>query len=181
MRLKHIYLANIDMFFFPICRVMKYHVICVDVRKERVYILDSQNETVENCRDEKYSTTVDLVKSMLADYMAHAGQIHKSNIVKRCKLSVMHIKWGDFKNINDTGVYMMRHMETFMGESSALWTCGLAPKLKKQLNLLRVRYCASLLGWDKNSTKDAVSVSANARFDTYFGDASVNIDAKLLG
>ncbi|XP_057796576.1 uncharacterized protein LOC131012604 [Salvia miltiorrhiza] len=109
------------------------------------------------------------------------GQQHRSNVVRRCKLSVVHIKWGDCKNINDSGVYMMRHMEMFMGESPSSWTCGLAPKLKKQLNLLRVRYCALLLGWDKNNIKDAVAMSANNCFDEQFGDGSINIDAKLLG
>ncbi|XP_057768866.1 uncharacterized protein LOC130988903 [Salvia miltiorrhiza] len=160
---------------------MKYYVICVDVRREKVYVLDSQNESMEHCRDEKYQTTIGLLKSMLADYMAYAGHVHRSNIVRRSKMTVVQIKWGDFKNINDTGVYMMRHMEMFMGDLSSSWTCGLAPKLKKQLNLLRVRYCASLIGWEKNQVKDAIVTSANDAYDLKAVNPSLNIDAKLLG
>ncbi|XP_057790096.1 uncharacterized protein LOC131006973 [Salvia miltiorrhiza] len=163
------------------CRVLKYYTFCVDTKKEKVYALDSQNELVDICQAAKYGTATDLVKNMLADYLAYKGHVHKSNVVKRSKLAIVHIKWGDAKNINDMGVYMMRHMETFMGDSSSLWTCGLAPKLRKQLNLLRVRYCAALIAWERNSIRDAMEESAKLSLGSSFDDPNLNIDVTLLG
>ncbi|XP_057800130.1 uncharacterized protein LOC131015725 [Salvia miltiorrhiza] len=161
--------------------MMKYYTICVDMRKEKVYVLDNQNESIEHCQAAKYLSAAELLKNMLADYMAHKHHIHRSNVVKRTKLTVVNIKWGDAKNINDTGVYMMRHMETFMGEATSLWACGLAPKLRKQLNLLRVRYCATLVMWDKNSIHEAMESSAKLDFESLVKVENSNLDITLLG
>ncbi|XP_057809060.1 uncharacterized protein LOC131023533 [Salvia miltiorrhiza] len=179
--IQHTLVNAIDMFFFPVCRVLKYYALCVDLKKERIYVLDSQNESQAQMKEEKYSRTVDDLRQMLVDYMTHMKEVHKSIIVKRSRLSIIHIKWGDSKNINDTGVYLMRHMETFMGEGASSWSCGLTAKLKKQLDLLRVRYCATIVGWEKNSVKDLVTVGATDYYEEVDDDPSVNIDFTLLG
>ncbi|XP_057785090.1 uncharacterized protein LOC131002641 [Salvia miltiorrhiza] len=133
--LQQMAVSGIDLFCFPVYRIMNFFMVCVDIRKEKAYVLDSRNETQVQCRDEKYLSTVNDVKQMLGDYMGHLGHVHKSN----------------------------------------------SPKLKKQLNLLRARYCAVLLGWEKNIAKDAVAVGANAYYDEVFNNPALDIDATLLG
>lgn len=39
----------------------------------------------------------------------------------------------------------MRHMETFMGQATSSWDCGLQNETKSQLDCLRVKYLAAIL------------------------------------
>lgn len=66
------------------------------------------------------------------------------------------MKWRTTDNHKDCSIFVMRHMETFMGGPIKSWDCGLqTPKdvQKKQLNNLRYKYVTKILLSDINLKK----------------------------
>lgn len=59
--------------------------------------------------------------------------------------------WRDEENKVDSGVFAMRHMETYMGHRVKYWDNGLAENSDKTLQVLRVKYCKVLLSCDANN------------------------------
>ncbi|CAH1445298.1 unnamed protein product [Lactuca virosa] len=61
-----------------------------------------------------------------------------------------------YNRSDDGGIYLMRHMESFMGNQTSKWDCGLAVDLKIQdmyLQKLRYKYLVRLLLSDHNILK----------------------------
>ena len=48
--------------------------------------------------------------------------------VRKCNAHVVTMPWRNNSGTVDTGVYVMRHMETYFGEREKDWECGLRPK-----------------------------------------------------
>lgn len=69
------------------------------------------------------------------------------------------LKWRTTGNFIDCGVFVMRHMETYMGENIKKWDCGLAEEgatQKAQLDNLRYKYVAKMLLSNVNKQKELV-------------------------
>ncbi|KAL8217996.1 hypothetical protein R6Q57_021369 [Mikania cordata] len=69
--------------------------------------------------------------------------------------------WRTSHNVIDCGIFLMRHMETYMGEEEKEWKCGFIPEdLKGQqqfkLDDLRRKYAAKILLNDVNEVKSYV-------------------------
>lgn len=63
--------------------------------------------------------------------------------ILRYRSSECHERARD--NVVDTGMFLMRHMETYVGEGHDRWASGLQKCWKMQLNYLRGRYMHALL------------------------------------
>jgi Ulp1 family protease len=64
---------------------------------------------------------------MLATYIGEvAGEKKKGNDLVDMVPCVVKMPWRNIRNVHDCGIYMMRHMETFMGDRK--WNCGLKKK-----------------------------------------------------
>ncbi|XP_057778374.1 uncharacterized protein LOC130997130 [Salvia miltiorrhiza] len=87
-----LFVTTIDLFFFPVFRVMNFFLVCVDLKKEKVYVLDNRNEAQMHCRAEKYMSAIDDVKQILGDYFGSMGHVHKSTIVKRTRMMIPPLK-----------------------------------------------------------------------------------------
>ncbi|KAL6498098.1 hypothetical protein OROGR_028495 [Orobanche gracilis] len=66
---------------------------------------------------------------------------------------ILIIEHGDQKDSVDSGVYLMRHMEMFMGEASAKWETGICVRATKQIATLRIRYYGELMCYEHNIVK----------------------------
>lgn len=55
-------------------------------------------------------------------------------------LKRMQMSWHDSKNKTDCGVYLMRHMESFVGQGVSNWDCGLVKGDYSTLHKLRLQY-----------------------------------------
>ncbi|CAI9279307.1 unnamed protein product [Lactuca saligna] len=69
---------------------------------------------------------------------------------------VMNIYWQVEKSGTDCGVYLIRHMEIYMGENEGRWGCGLIGKLPGDvaaIGKLRTKYMARMLTTDFNEYK----------------------------
>nr|GMD54437.1 GATA transcription factor 1-like [Ipomoea batatas] len=56
----------------------------------------------------------------------------------------MQMAWRDSRNKIDCGVFLMRHMETYLGQRISNWDCGLVKGDTLKLHKLRMRYMKEL-------------------------------------
>ncbi|XP_031128889.1 uncharacterized protein LOC116030714 [Ipomoea triloba] len=57
----------------------------------------------------------------------------------------MQMSWRDSKNRTDCGVYLMRHMKTYVGQGVPKWECGLGKGETTKLHQLRLHYMKELV------------------------------------
>ena len=50
------------------------------------------------------------------------------------------MSWRTTGNSDDNGVYLLRHLEVYMGEREGQWNCGLSTKNKGVFQYLRAKY-----------------------------------------
>nr|GLL37589.1 uncharacterized protein LOC109189836 [Ipomoea trifida] len=90
------------------------------------------------------------LKLLLTEYFASVGEKFKSIICENLKCKRMPMKWRDIGNEVDCGVYLMWHMESYVGERVTKWDCGLTRGDRLQFQMLRLRYI-SLFRWKVDS------------------------------
>ncbi|GKB43049.1 hypothetical protein Tco_0887991 [Tanacetum coccineum] len=89
---------------------------------------------------------VDLQKRF-CNYRARLNP-NKVAAVLRVEVTREDFYWQTDKRPNDSGVFLMRHMEAYMGTIISKWACGMETEGRKQNTLLghlRKRYAATLL------------------------------------
>ena len=71
------------------------------------------------------------------------------------------MSWRTKSNVEDCGVFLMRHMECYYGEREQDWKCGLSTRSKGILQRLRAKYCSALMLSEINheSLKNMVTTS----------------------
>ncbi|CAI9285558.1 unnamed protein product [Lactuca saligna] len=72
---------------------------------------------------------------------------------------VMNISWQVENSGIDCGVYLMRHLESYMGENEGRWECGLTCKIPGDVSAiikLRTIYMVRLLTADFNKYKSMI-------------------------
>ncbi|GKD33839.1 hypothetical protein Tco_1249348 [Tanacetum coccineum] len=81
----------------------------------------------------------------------------KLAIVLRVEVTREDFYWQIHKRPNDSGVFLMRHMEAYMGNVMSKWDCGLETEGKKMmLGHLRKRYDATLVLLECNMHRDSI-------------------------
>ncbi|KAK1440876.1 hypothetical protein QVD17_06708 [Tagetes erecta] len=134
------------------------YVICFDLKNPSIVIIDSLDMDVkkkltkaEKAITEKHTSDCNIIaaklKGITVRYLKSVGHI-KAGVIKLCKPKVLKLKWATHGMLEDSGVLIMRHMETFMWTGVDVWDCGLsidARKLKQQILRLRKKYAAKIL------------------------------------
>ena len=62
----------------------------------------------------------------------------------------MKMSWRTTDNVEDRGVYLLRHLEVYMGEREGHWNCGLSNRNRGAIQYLRAKYCCALMLADNN-------------------------------
>lgn len=78
--------------------------------------------------------------------------------IKKLEPVVVPMLWQTVNNSTDCGIFVMRHMETYMGNANKFQS-GLGTEMDNQkalLNKLRVIYCHHILTWAGNQKRDRV-------------------------
>nr|GMC69146.1 uncharacterized protein LOC109168900 [Ipomoea batatas] len=106
--------SEVDMMFFPIIREEHYFLICFDFCRFRLEIID--NSASPKGKKKIYDESLEDMQDMLQEFFSktHPG---KSVLAAGLEPKRMQMPWRDVKNKIDCGVYLMRHMETFTGQS----------------------------------------------------------------
>ncbi|KAL8209496.1 hypothetical protein R6Q57_006228 [Mikania cordata] len=91
------------------------------------------------------------------DDVSHPNTKH----IRESKINRFEMPWRTSHNGIDCGIFLMRHMETYMGEEKKEWKCGFIPEDLKgqhqfQLDDLRRKYAAKILLNDVNEVKSYV-------------------------
>ncbi|KAH6783386.1 hypothetical protein C2S52_008345 [Perilla frutescens var. hirtella] len=157
-------LRNVDMFFFPVLDRDHYYVICFDVRKSNAMLIDNLADVDGIDLRAKYGATSFILQRVFADYMDAEGLKLKSGAIKRACMDRLAMPWRDNENNNDCGVYTMRHMETYMGQSVKSWDCGLEHGNVARMKCLRIKYCASILTSELNIHSREIENKARSLF-----------------
>nr|GMC92168.1 uncharacterized protein LOC109168900 [Ipomoea batatas] len=114
---------EVDLMFFPILRREHYFLVCFDFRRFRMEVID--NNPSPAATKNKYGESLVDMQDMLSEFFT---KVHprRSVLCDRVVPKRMQMHWQNFKNKTDCGVYLMRHMKTFMGQGVSDWECGLA-------------------------------------------------------
>ncbi|XP_057780927.1 uncharacterized protein LOC130999424 isoform X2 [Salvia miltiorrhiza] len=174
-------IENIDMFFFPVYEQERYFALCVDLKRERIFVLDSLIDILGDHDFRKYDSLCTKVRTLLAYYLNYKEETMKSKSVSNSKMQIVKLKWADKRNTLDTAIYLMRHLETFMGDSSSNWKCDMSNVSTRQISRMRVRYCSSIISCARNEVKKEIEDNAAIEYRKICSDPSVNIDSVLVG
>lgn len=91
----------------------------------------------------------------------------QANAIGELRAKRYIMPWCTMENKVDCGIFVMRHMETYNGESMEIWDCGLDSDFKKQknqLNRLRNKYAAKML-LSKNNILKRIVIDEMNSFD----------------
>lgn len=116
---------------------------------------------------------------MFADFLLQHNLSKKSRLVRNGIIMTMAIKKEDNKNMVDTGVYVMRYLETFMGETST-WQCDVSTTSVNEINLMRVKYCAAIIGFEYNTERGTLISEAMKYYNARCADPNFNAESILL-
>ncbi|CAH9108587.1 unnamed protein product [Cuscuta epithymum] len=139
---------NMDLFIFPAERNGSYYLMCFDMKYMKFLIID-------NCDKEiaigmKYLSQPTQLKSAVLKWLKEEKHQHADK-VKNMKPEVVKMAWRNKKNKANDGVYLMRHMETFNGETD--WDCGLEKEHEKHIQVLRLKYLHKMLTFQRNEVR----------------------------
>ncbi|GJW60564.1 hypothetical protein Tco_0109899 [Tanacetum coccineum] len=148
------------------------------IRNEGVDIMEEEDandeEMVQNWTKDGYikSMVVTNTNDMVVATVLHKGfgeYLVRSNHNKAADVLKVEVKrenfyWQTDKKTYDSGVFLMCHMEAYMGNVMSKWECGLEAEGKKQnaqLGRLRKRYAVTLLLSECNLHRDIVRAQLN--------------------
>nr|GMD76971.1 receptor-like protein 12 [Ipomoea batatas] len=107
--------GHVHLLFFPILQQNHLYLLCVDFKFERLEIIDNSASTQHT--PVKYGDTPENVKLLLSEYFTFVGEKFKSIVCDNLKTKRMPMKWRDTKNKVDYGMYLMWHMESYVGDA----------------------------------------------------------------
>ncbi|XP_057794321.1 uncharacterized protein LOC131010679 isoform X2 [Salvia miltiorrhiza] len=171
----------IDIFFFPIFDDGLYYALSVDAKRERIYILDSTVDASIADIGNKYERVCNILRKLMVDLLYNLSVDQKARKVSKAKVHVANMKWADTTNLEDTGIYLMRHLETFMGDASPSWKCISPILMNRQLRVMRVRYCATLVKWEGNHHRDDIGKQAARHWSEVYEKSKNNVNLLLIG
>ncbi|KAL8262707.1 hypothetical protein R6Q59_024056 [Mikania micrantha] len=127
-----------------------------------------QGETVVTIKDnEQYSlkSIPYKVKHLVVSYLKN-WKHPKAGRLALEKIQNLKLEWGTEDNITDCGVFLMRHMELFMGSYKKTFECGFKKdkaKQKNQIIALRKKYATRILLSNVNVQKERVLKEAGLK------------------
>jgi len=123
----------------------------------RIFFRLSKESTNYSCFLEKCFDTTHYCRKIFVDYLCLVKH-PKAGAMEGCRIRRLDLPWATHKNSVDCGVYLMRHMETYMGVQVA-FKCGFSLNGKRkqaQVDALRKRYAANILLSATNIYKNRV-------------------------
>ncbi|CAH1435277.1 unnamed protein product [Lactuca virosa] len=145
-------MKNVDLVFFPIVDG-NYYLICFNLKSFSLLITDQRRlvGTVESV----YGNIPRMLQKIFCRFLNDVCKKRVKTPMTR-NVVVLKMKCQTYNHSDDGGIYLMRHMESFMGDQTSKWDCGLVVDLKTQdmyLQKLRYKYLVRLLLSDHNILK----------------------------
>ncbi|CAH1413209.1 unnamed protein product [Lactuca virosa] len=128
----------------------------INLEESTVDVIDNRNSVAKFSR--AYRDAPNELKILFSRYLMSVN--HKSALIlEGVKPERVNINWCTRDNHVDCGVFCMRHMETYMGDKTVNWTCGLPKESKQQqtvLNDLHIKYLKKILLSDANTYRSRI-------------------------
>nr|GLL37491.1 uncharacterized protein LOC109150699 isoform X6 [Ipomoea trifida] len=120
-----------------------FYVMSINCKQYKFDILDCSSKKMTN--EERYhDAPVDLL-DMLSEYVENKHQVAQAIRLRNLRPKRMQMPWRDPSPHADSGVFAMRYMESFTGQDSNTWRCGLQRGNGQQINSLRKRITHNIL------------------------------------
>ncbi|WOH00546.1 hypothetical protein DCAR_0519912 [Daucus carota subsp. sativus] len=132
-----------------------------NAKLNRQMAFDDNMEVVWQMVNEIHNKQYDITDFELHECFCHfleCYNIPKYSQLVRLQPEVVSMEWQSMDNNIDCDVFVMRHLETYMGNIFK-WKSGLRRERENQkllLNKLRVIYCHQLLSWVENEKRKNV-------------------------
>ncbi|KAK9053745.1 hypothetical protein SSX86_024819 [Deinandra increscens subsp. villosa] len=159
-------LKGIDLVFIPYVFAGGYYLLCFKLSNPEIYLIDD-NKNLDADHNNIYFGWPEMLRDVFAGYLKEKKHPRASRI-KGSELNCLQMPWMDTDNYVDSGVYVMRHMETFEGTEVRQWKCLLSNEAlprQMELNDLRRKYVAKMVLHPMNTEKMRVEVEMRAYMD----------------
>ncbi|KAJ9543619.1 hypothetical protein OSB04_023326 [Centaurea solstitialis] len=114
-------MRSFDMVFFPILQGRHYFCVVFNLKKNTVDILDNI-EKKDNV--DMYDNAISDLKHLFVHHL-NVIEHPAAETLERVNVRLLEMKWQTKGNFVDCGVFLMRHMETYMGGGVRGWFTGL--------------------------------------------------------
>ncbi|KAJ9547355.1 hypothetical protein OSB04_019898 [Centaurea solstitialis] len=139
-------MKNIDLVFFPMLRSGHYFVVVFNLKNPSVVILDNMvsAQSDDETMLKSYGYATDVLHVLMVKHLTTMEHTHAKAMRDTCQ-ERLHMDWQTHHNYNSSGIFAMRHMETYKGSNKA-WRTGFhTAKVETQLLDLRMKYVSKLL------------------------------------
>ncbi|KAJ9550855.1 hypothetical protein OSB04_014900 [Centaurea solstitialis] len=154
-----------DLLFFALYRGINFYLVVFNLKKGAVVIID--NDISDKHKPNRYNKVPNALHEIMVMYLKEVN--HPSwEAMSRAIIEEIDVLCCT-KNVKctESGIYTMRHMETYKGEQPNKWKCGIhketSTRLQSQLHNLRLKYTVKILLSEVN-TKDKVVVLESMDF-----------------
>ncbi|KAL4579359.1 hypothetical protein LXL04_015501 [Taraxacum kok-saghyz] len=123
-------LRSIGLVIFPIINQGKYYMLCFDLKKPSYVLIDHivRMGTTAN----RYGPIPLTLHKFFCYYLK--SQRHPSlKALSKMEANIQNLPWSVIKSGDNCGLYLMRHMECYMGEREGMWETGAT--LTLQINI----------------------------------------------
>ncbi|KAL4560294.1 hypothetical protein LXL04_032444 [Taraxacum kok-saghyz] len=163
-----LFLHSDCMLIFPIINQGKYYMLCFDLKKPSYVLIDHivRMGTTAN----RYGPIPLTLHKFFCYYLK--SQRHPSlKTLSKMEANIQNLPWSVIKSGDNCGLYLMRHMECYMGEREGMWETGLTGKemIDSAAFLgLRYKYMAAIFTLVINKFKEMIFRNLKQNFLTEF-------------
>ncbi|KAM0036687.1 putative Ulp1 protease family catalytic domain, papain-like cysteine peptidase superfamily [Helianthus debilis subsp. tardiflorus] len=145
-------IKDFDIVFVPIFHHEKNHfyLMCFDLKRTKTTLLDNVAplENEEKDDHDPYDGRIRKTKQAFEGYLERISHPKAANM-KATPINRLKMSWRTCFNGIDCGIFLMRHMETYMGEDAKDYHCGFVEEKtglqQKQIEGLRRKYTTKML------------------------------------
>ncbi|KAI3695088.1 hypothetical protein L1987_78076 [Smallanthus sonchifolius] len=159
-------LRGIDMVVMPMLEHNHYYLIVFELKHIAISVIDNFSDAYplvrlddnENYFEKDSSYTV---KEIFVKYLEHIKH-PKTYELNATKIKKVKISWATTSNALDCEIFVMRHMEKYLGAKEE-FNSGLStnsPKKNKQLKIVRKKYAAHILLSECNKVREKIQIEA---------------------
>ncbi|KAJ0798156.1 putative Ulp1 protease family catalytic domain, papain-like cysteine peptidase superfamily [Helianthus annuus] len=141
---------NQDIVFFPILEHKHFYLVVFELRDPGIYVIDNdkarQGQLIEDSVYYLHKDTAYKIKDMFVQYLREVGN-PRADDIEYCNIQRMPVPWATTANTTDCGIFLMRHMECYMGKNQS-FNCGFSTsgaRKMAEVRKLRKRYAAHIL------------------------------------
>ncbi|MFS8026599.1 putative Ulp1 protease family catalytic domain, papain-like cysteine peptidase superfamily [Helianthus anomalus] len=162
-------LAGYTVIVFPILENGHFYLVSFDMEKLAISVIDNMHPSdslIQFIDADAFlrKTTPFKVKDVFVKYLRsirHPKSLEFDRVIPRR----VEIEWATIGNSVDCGVFAMRHMETWFGETGEKWDSGFPcahTQKKASLTRLRKKYACKIISSEENIWRNEVMGAAVA-------------------